>query len=272
MEKIRSMRQYGDQQNVRLITPPVSFNRWLILVIIGLSIATITMDNSMLNIGLPVLANAFAVEPDLILWLVVAGTLVSVGLALTWGSLGDSIGRRRLHLTGFLFFTLGLGILSISHNLFHLIFGRVVQAVGISMIVTNGFAIAVAEFPEQDRGKVVGIVSAFVGLGLAIGPVTAGTILDTLGWRGIFFTRIPLGLLVMGLNWLVIPKDKATASLKHFDYQGAIALFVALVSLLLAVNRLPHLGVTSIVILGLIVTALVVTALSTFGLPSRCIV
>jgi EmrB/QacA subfamily drug resistance transporter len=253
----RTMRRHVADQDAGLITPPGSFNRWLILVSVGLSIATITMDNSMLNVTLPALATAFAVEPDLILWLVVAGTLVSVGLALTWGSLGDSIGRRRLHLTGFLFFTVGLVILSISQNLFHLICGRVIQAVGLSMIVTNGFAIAVAAFPEPNRGKVIGIVSAFVGLGLAAGPIAAGIILDTLGWRGTFFTRIPLGMLVMGLNWLVLPKDKANAGLKHFDYQGAIALFIALVSLLLVVNRLPHLGITSIVILGLVVTALV---------------
>ena len=251
------MRRKADTSATSGPLPLRSFKPWLILVSIGLGIATITMDNSMVAVSLPALADAFSVEADVILWLTVAGSLVSVGLVMTWGSLGDSLGRRRIYLVGFIFFTLGLLVLSLSQDMVQLITGRIVQAIGLSMIVTNGYAIAIAAFPERNRGKVIGALGSFVGFGLALGPVTAGVILDLLDWRGLFYTRLPLGLLVMGFATLVIPKDQPAGERQPFDYLGAVALFVTLVSLLLAINRAPRLGLDSPFIMGLIATTLI---------------
>ena len=159
-----------------------SFHKWLVLGTVGFGIVTGGIDNSMMNLAMPRLAEIFGVGADVILWLMAAFMVVAVGLALTWGSLGDSIGRRRVYMIGFLFFTLGLGILAVSQDVSHLIGGRVVQAIGQSMTVTNGFAIAVAAFPERQRGMVIGLVGSFVGIGLSLGPIFGGFVLEHFDW------------------------------------------------------------------------------------------
>ena len=237
------------------------YHRWLVLGTVGFGIIAGGIDNSMINVAMPALATAFGVEADVILWLTAAFMLVAVGLALTWGSLGDSIGRRRIFLTGFALFTVGIGVMAVSQNVHHAIAGRVVQAIGQSMIATNGFAISMAAFPLKDRGKVIGITGAFVGIGLSIGPVFAGWMLDHFDWRALFYTRLPLGLIVMALIAVVIPGQRPTAQRNPFDFGGAITLFITLSTLLLAINRAPRVGAMSPMIIGLAAAAIVAGSL-----------
>ena len=243
----------------RIRTTP--YHRWLVLGTVGFGIIAGGIDNSMINVAMPALATAFGVEADVILWLTAAFMLVAVGLALTWGSLGDSIGRRRIFLAGFALFTVGIGVMAVSQNVQHAIAGRIIQAIGQSMIATNGFAISMAAFPIKDRGKVIGITGAFIGIGLSIGPVFAGWMLDRFDWRALFYTRLPLGLIAMALIAIVIPGQRPSAQRNPFDFGGAITLFITLSTILLAINRAPRVGVMSPMIVGLAATALVAGSL-----------
>ncbi len=238
-----------------------SFHRWLVLGTVGFGIVTSGIDNSMLNVAMPHLADAFGVEADVILWLTAAFMLVAVGLALTWGSLGDSIGRRRLYMVGFALFTLGMAGMAVSQGMSHALGARVIQAVGQSMVVANGFAISMAAFPLHDRGKVIGLTGAFVGVGLTIGPLFAGFVLDRFEWQALFYTRLPLGLIALGLVAVVIPGQRPAGERRPFDYGGAITLFVMLSTLLLAINRVPRLGLDSPFVLGLVAAGLVAGSL-----------
>ena len=233
------------------------FHRWLVLGTVGFGIVTGGIDNSILNVAMPHLADAFGVEADVILWLTAAFLLVAVGLALTWGSLGDSIGRRRVYMVGFVLFTLGMAGMAVSQTMPHAIAARILQAIGQSMVVANGFAISMAAFPPHDRGKVIGITGAFVGVGLTIGPLFAGFMLDRFEWQALFYTRLPLGLIALGLIAVVVPGERPTGTRRPFDYGGAVTLFVMLSTLLLAVNRAPRMGLDSPLVLGLIAASLV---------------
>ncbi|MDP7619466.1 MAG: MFS transporter, partial [Dehalococcoidia bacterium] len=198
------------------------YHRWLVLGAVGFGIVTGGIDNSLLNVAMPRLADAFGVEADVILWLTASFMLVAVGLALTWGSLGDSIGRRRVYLVGFVLFTVGMGAMALSQNMPQAIGARVIQAVGQSMVVSNGFAIAMAAFPAHDRGKIIGLTGAFVGIGLTTGPLFAGFMLDRFEWRALFYTRLPLGLIALALAAVVIPGERPSGERKPFDYGGAV--------------------------------------------------
>ncbi len=244
-------------ERVRL-TP---YHRWLVLGAVGFGIVTGGIDNSLLNVAMPRLADAFGVEADVILWLTASFMLVAVGLALTWGSLGDSIGRRRVYLVGFVLFTVGMGAMALSQNMPQAIGARVIQAVGQSMVVSNGFAIAMAAFPAHDRGKIIGLTGAFVGIGLTTGPLFAGFMLDRFEWRALFYTRLPLGLIALALAAVVIPGERPSGERKPFDYGGAVTLFITLSTLLLAINRGPRMGFDSPVIIGLIAASLVAATL-----------
>ena len=174
-----------------------SNHKWLVLLSIGFGIVTNGIDNSSLNLALPILSSIFNVGADVILWLISAFMVVAVGLALTWGNFGDTFGRKRIYISGSLLFAIGLLVLTFSTSVTHLIIGRIIQAIGQSMTVTNGFAIAVAMFPERQRGLVIGLVGASVGVGLSLGPIFGAVILEQFEWRALFWTRIPLSLLAM---------------------------------------------------------------------------
>tara|TARA_B100000029_G_scaffold14519_2_gene15026 strand:+ start:2506 stop:3990 length:1485 start_codon:yes stop_codon:yes gene_type:complete len=232
--------------------------KWLVLLSIGFGIVTNGIDNSSLNLALPILSNIFDVGADIILWLISAFMLVAVGLALTWGNFGDTFGRKRIYVSGFLLFALGLLVLTFSTSVTHLIIGRIIQALGQSMTVTNGFAIAVAMFPDRQRGLVIGLVGASVGVGLSLGPIFGAAILDNFEWRALFWTRIPLSILAMITAAIIIPKDlNRSREKKNFDYIGAVLLFISLTSFLVFINRLPVEPLTNQLMLVLLVTFLI---------------
>ncbi len=223
-----------------------SNQKWLVLLSVGFGIVTNGIDNSSLNLALPILSGIFNVGADVILWLISAFMVVAVGLALTWGNFGDTFGRKRIYISGFVLFAIGLLVLTFSTSVTHLIVGRIIQAVGQSMTVTNGFAIAVAMFPNRQRGLVIGLVGASVGVGLSLGPIFGAVILDQFEWRALFWTRIPLSLLAMLAATIIIPNDpKSSLEKKTFDYRGAILLFVSLTSFLIYINRIPVEPITS---------------------------
>lgn len=129
---------------------------WLVLAIVGLGTLTSTVDGSIVNIALPTLGSTFHKDVADIAWVSVAYLLISVSLMLTMGKVGDAIGRKRVFLIGFLIFTVGLIFSAASQSFIQLLGGRIVQAVGASMITSNGTALVVDAFPGQQRGRALG--------------------------------------------------------------------------------------------------------------------
>ena len=237
-----------------------SYYKWLVLGTVGLGVLTSTVDGSIVNIALPDLRQVFGVNASTVVWISVIFLLSSVGLMLTLGSLGDAVGRKRVFLTGFVVFGIGLVGASFSQTFAQLLAARAVQGVGQALIISNGNALVVAAFPPTERGRALGIENAVVGVGLASGAPLGGFLLDALGWQALFWTRIPFmaAFFVMGL--LILRPDGKGAKPAAFDLTGAITLFVAMSTFILALNRGPSLGWTDPLILGLGATAVVSSA------------
>lgn len=210
--------------------------KWLVVAIVGFGILTSTVDGSITNIALPRLAEEFNADPSVIVWVTIAFLLSSVGIMLTLGTLGDAIGRKRVFLTGFLIFGLGLTVAPLSQNLVQLLAARVIQGIGQAMIIANGNALVVSAFPASERGKALGIENAVVGVGLASGPALGGFLLDLWGWQSLFYTRIPFMLIffVLGLRFLQ-SDGKGTGQLR-FDFLGSLTLFLTVSSFLLSIT------------------------------------
>ena len=229
--------------------------KWLVLLTVGVSILTSAFDVAITNIALPELGREFGVDPSVILWVSVIYLLASLGLILTLGSLGDAIGRKQVFLTGFLIFALGLLIAALSTTLPMLLFGRVVQGIGLALFISNSDAIVVAAFPESERGRAIGLENAFVGIGLSTGPPLGGFLLDTLGWQSLFYTRIPFILLFFVMGLLILRNDRGEGRHVRFDFFGAILLFSFMTTFLLALNRGPRLGWSEPLIIGFVTFA-----------------
>jgi EmrB/QacA subfamily drug resistance transporter len=210
--------------------------KWLVLATISIGTFVGSLDGSITNISYPRLTEVFNTDTSVILWITVIYLLVSISLMLSFGRLGDIYGRRRIFMLGLVIFTAGLILCSLSQTIVQLLLARVVQGIGTAMVMSLGIAIITAVFPHQQRGRALGIFGAVFSVGFLVGPLLGGFLLDALGWRSIFYTRVPVGLFGLIMTWLFIKEQKISAERVKFDIWGAATLFGSLASLLLFVN------------------------------------
>jgi len=175
--------------------------KWKALVIVMLSTFLGTIDVSIVNISFPILTRELNAELTTVVWVTLAYNLTSTSLMLILGRIGDIMGRKRIFTTGLLIFSVGLAACALSRGITQLIFFRVIQALGSAMIVACGTAIITESFPENERGKALGLAAVPVSAGFITGPILGGILLDWLNWRSIFYVRVPIALLVFVMSF-----------------------------------------------------------------------
>ena len=227
---------------------------WVAAIVVCVGTFLGVMDNTITNIALPTLKDEFDRPLDDVIWVALAFIVVSTGLSLTMGRLGDLYGRKMLYTWGFVLFTVATFLSSISGTLEELVGTRVLQAVGASMTMANGAAIITAAFPPSKRGTGLGLIVSTVGAGAAAGPILGGVLIDLLDWRAIFWTRVPFGLLAAVLAWRLLTDAPSEQRAKGLDIPGAILLFGMLACLTFGINRARDLGLGSTMV-SLVITA-----------------
>ncbi len=158
---------------------------------------------------------------------------------LTFGRLGDLVGRVKVFLAGLLLFTLVTTSLGFVQSIHTLIVLRSIQGIGASLLLSGSMALVVSAFPVEVRGQKIGIVSAFTYSGLSSGPVLGGFITGHLGWRYVFWLVVPFGIAASTLCLTRMRGDWRIPQDEKMDWRGSIvyALGVALVML-----GAPHLS------------------------------
>ena len=219
------------------------------MVSIGLLITT--MDAGGLAIALPTFTQVFGEPPETVLWVILGYSLVYTGFTLTAGRLSDMLGRRLVLTVGFVILVFSLLAASLAPDLWPLVAARAFHALGGAIVIGTGPGIIAEVFPDRERGRALGLLESVVGAGLMFGPVVGGLLLDSLGWRAIFYVRVPLAALGALLAWRVLRDGERPATPPRFDIGGSVTLFLALSALMLAINRGHSLGWISPAILGL---------------------
>ncbi len=141
---------------------PIPYH-WVAAIIVCVGTFLGVMDNTIINIALPTLVDEFERPLDDVIWVALAFIVVSTGLSLTMGRLGDLYGRKMLYTWGLVIFTIATLLSSIAGSLEELIGTRVLQAVGSAMTMSNGAAIITASFPPSKRGTGLGLIVSTVG-------------------------------------------------------------------------------------------------------------
>src|SRR4051812_13564195 len=242
-------------------------SRWVALGVLCTSLLVIVIDNTIVNVALPTLVRELDADVSELQWVVDAYTLVFAGLLLPAGALGDRYGRRRTLLAGLLVFGVGSTAAAYAGGVDALIACRAVMGAGAAFIMPATLSLLITVFPdERERATAVGIWAATAGLGVALGPVAGGFLLDHFWWGSIFIVNVPLcvGAIVVGRR--VVPESRDPAA-RPLDWIGAALSGTGLVALTWAVIEAPSDGWTSPQVLGAGVLAL--GALGAFLLRQR---
>ncbi len=183
-------------------------------------------------------------------WTIDAYLLVLASLLMFSGSTADRIGRRKTFQAGLAVFTVGSLLCSLAPSLGWLVAFRMLQAVGGSMLNPVAMSIITNTFTDPgERARAIGVWGGVFGLSLALGPVAGGALVDSVGWRGIFWVNIPVGIAAIVLTALFVPESRAERA-RRPDPLGQVLIIVLLASLTYAIIEGPAAGWTSPRILG----------------------
>ncbi len=183
---------------------------------------------------------------DLNTSVVVAGWTISA-FQLTWvaivpvtGKITEALGQRTVLLTSALLFTIGSGLCAIAPNIYLLIAARVVQAVGGAAFMPCATAIISDTFPES-RQRAIGLISSIFPIGMVIGPNLGGWLVESFGWRSVFWVNIPFGVIVLVLAWLLLKGD-INRQKQKIDFLGAGVLALSVLAFMLGLTVLSEPG------------------------------
>lgn len=209
--------------------------KWHVMSAVAMSIFLATIDGSIVNVALPTLVQDLNSNFATVQWVVLAYLLAQTTLMLGVGRLADMIGKKPIFTTGFVVFTVGSVLCGLSPTIYWLIGFRVLQAVGAAMTLALGIAIVTEAFPPQERGRALGIAGSVISIGVVVGPTLGGILIDALSWHWIFFVNLPVGIVGTLVAIRFVPNLRPAGG-QRFDYWGGITLFIALLSLLLALT------------------------------------
>ena len=224
--------------------------RYLVLAICCMSLLIVSMDNTIVNIALPALRADLHASVSGLQWTIDAYTLVLASLLLLAGSTADRVGRRRVFQTGLALFSVGSLLCSVAPGLGWLIVFRMVQAVGGSMLNPVAMSIITNTFVEpRERARAIGVWGAVVGFSMALGPVVGGLLVDTLGWRSIFWINVPIGVAAIVLAAKFVPESRAPHP-RRIDPVGQVLVLLLLGSVTYGIIEGPGAGWDSYGIVG----------------------
>ena len=186
---------------------------------LAFSLLVVSVDNTILNVALPTIREELDASSSQLQWIVDSYLLVFAGLLLAAGSLGDRFGRKRALFVGLGIFGAGSLLAAISSSSTELIASRALMGVGAAAIMPTTLSIITNIFPKDERPKAIAVWAAVAGMGIAIGPISGGWLIEHFAWSSIFLVNLPivLGCLIAGA--VLIPESRDPES-PRLDFPG----------------------------------------------------
>lgn len=203
------------------------------------------VDASAAYVATPTIAAELKIPLATAQWVLVGYLITITALLLSAGRLGDLIGRKPTYVAGFLGVAAGAILASLSDQIATLILGRVLMGAGGAMVQATSMAITVSVFDERERGKVLGGQMAAVGVGIVLGPVLAGFLIENFGWRSVYWMIGLAGLLMAAVGARVLVRRPAGSAGGRFDWTGAMLSTAAVAALLGTLSAGPQVGWSS---------------------------
>jgi len=197
----------------------------------------VVLDATIVNVALPAMRRGLHLGASELQWVINAYLLTLGGLILLGGRLGDHFGRKRVYLTGGLIFSVASLLGGVAPSGGVLLAARAVQGVGAALLAPGTLSLLTAAYREpRARTRALAIWSTTSAIGGALGVCLGGVLTDALGWRSVLFVNVPLGVLVLVLGGLALPRTPARGGpAKRLDVAGALTVTAALTALVYGV-------------------------------------
>lgn len=188
--------------------PAVRRSLGTVLAVVGIPMFMVTLDNLVVTNALPVIKAELGASLTDLQWFINAYTLSFAALLLTASAIGDRLGRRRIFLAGITLFTLASAACALATEPWMLIGARAIQGVGAAAVMPLSLTLLAAAVPARQRSAAIGIWGGISGLGVAVGPVVGGAVVDGINWQWIFWLNVPIGLIAIPLAARVLTESR----------------------------------------------------------------
>jgi EmrB/QacA subfamily drug resistance transporter len=238
-------------------TPPASAGRrraWplaAVLAAVGIPTFMVTLDNLVVTTALPVIRTDMGASLTDLQWFVNAYTLPFAAFLLTASALGDRIGRRRMFVAGIVVFTLASLAAGLAAEPWQLTIARAVQGLGGAAVAPLALTLLAQAVPDHLRTAAVGVWGGINGLGVAVGPVVGGAVVQGLDWHWIFWLNVPVGVVAVILAAVVL--DESRGGARRLDPLGLLLSAAGLLLVIWGVVDGPSKGWSSTRILSMLI-------------------
>jgi EmrB/QacA subfamily drug resistance transporter len=215
----------------------------------------------MIAVALPDIGRQLGLDLTVVQWVILIYLLVNSSTIAISGRVSELVGARLIYRVGLAAFGLGGLACALAPSLPILLAMRALQALGAGMFVVSVPVILTAAFPDEQRGRVLGLYATAVFIGISAGPLLGGAITEWIGWRGVFAGTMLLAAFALWLAWLYVPLEPRRAGhAAPFDLYGSLAYMGMLAPLLLALGRARQDGLGSPETLVLLAASALATA------------
>ncbi|PRY33238.1 MFS transporter [Pseudosporangium ferrugineum] len=230
-----------------------------VLAAVGIPTFMVTLDNLVVTTALPVIRTELGASLADLQWFVNAYTLPFAAFLLTAAALGDRLGRRRMYIAGIVVFTLASAAAALATEPWMLTAARAVQGLGGAAVAPLSLTLLAQAVPDRLRNAAVGIWGGISGLGVAVGPVVGGAVVEGLHWSWIFWLNVPVGVVAVVLAGTTLRESRGGAP--RLDPLGLLLSAAGMLLLVWGVVDGPDRGWTSARVLGMLVSGSALLAL-----------
>ena len=190
-----------------MITDPAAdtTHKSIALAVVCLCVTVIVLDNTILNVALPSIADSLHANTSQLQWVVDAYTLTFASLLLSTGTIGDRFGRRGTLMVGLAIFGTGSALAAFSNDAWALVGFRALMGIGAAAIFPTTLSIITNMFTGAERGRAIGIWAALAGVGVALGPIIGGVLLEHWWWGSVLLVNVPIVILSLVLIPIFVP-------------------------------------------------------------------
>lgn len=217
---------------------PAPTRRWLILLTVIIGTFLGRLDQTIVNLALPKIISDFKISVSAAGWIATAYILANAVFVPIWGKLGDTIGRKKVYVIGFVVFIIGSILAGFAWDLPSMIVFRVIQAIAGSADYPTAMAILAVTYPsEKERSQALGIWSSSFAVASVFGPLIGGPLIDHFSWRAVFLMNLPVGVVGLLMALAFIRESRVDRKHHAFDVAGAVVLGIALSALVLVLDK-----------------------------------